>query len=50
MRFFWGELDNKDDGRRKLHYIKWDLICSNKYEGGLSLQNLALKNMVSLMK
>lgn len=49
-KFFWGITDNKDDGRKKLQYIKWDLICSNKCQGGLGLQKLELKNMASLLK
>jgi hypothetical protein len=45
-RYWWGQ--KKDE--RKLHWIKWDKLCTTKAEGGLGFRNLHSFNTALLAK
>uniref|UniRef100_A0A2N9IH27 Reverse transcriptase domain-containing protein n=1 Tax=Fagus sylvatica TaxID=28930 RepID=A0A2N9IH27_FAGSY len=45
-RYWWGQ--KKDE--RKLHWIKWDKLCTAKAEGGLGFRNLHSFNTALLAK
>lgn len=49
-KFFWGDLKHGDDGKRKLHSLRYEAICASKENGGLSLVNLELKILILLSK
>lgn len=48
--FFWGDIKNGEESGRKMHTVNWNLICSSKDKGGLSLSRIELKNQVLLSK
>jgi len=45
-RFFW----QSDEHKRKYRLAKWDILCQPKYQGGLEIHNLELKNVALLSK
>jgi hypothetical protein len=45
-RYWWGQ--KKEE--RKLHWIKWDKLCTAKAEGGLGFRNLHSFNTALLAK
>ncbi|XP_058185686.1 uncharacterized protein LOC131302911 [Rhododendron vialii] len=45
-KFFWGDLIDK----RKLHLIKWEVICKKKENGYLEVKNLMVQNLSLLAK
>ena len=45
-RFFW----QIDENKNKYRLAKWDVICRPKDQGGLGIENLALKNRCLLSK
>lgn len=50
-RFLWGEFKgNNSWTTRKLHTIRWEIICKPKTKGGLGVQVLAWKNVALLAK
>lgn len=42
----WGETE----GERKVHLISWDLITSDRKDGGLGIKNLVKHNETFIMK
>lgn len=45
-RLWWGGNDSK----QKIHWCKWEKLCSNKSEGGLGLRDLGAFNKTMLAK
>lgn len=48
--FFWGERSHEANGKKKMHSIRWEIICSGKNKGGLNLTKVEIKNLVLLSK
>lgn len=49
-RFYWKEIGETQKVARKLHSIKWDIICKGRREGGLGIKKLDKKNLSMLAK
>lgn len=49
-RFFWNELENEEEGKKKLYSINWKVICKPKEKDGLGLGFLELRNLSLLYK
>ncbi|CAM8979776.1 unnamed protein product [Rhodiola kirilowii] len=45
-QFLWGGTES----RRKVHYVKWDVVTRPRKFGGLGIQGLVEKNMILLTK
>lgn len=45
-QFFGGEFDQGEGTKKKLHSMRWDLVCISKEKGGLNLVKVELKNLV----
>ena len=43
-RYWWGQKNEE----RKLHWIRWDKLCTAKPDGGLGFRNLHIFNMALL--
>lgn len=48
--FFWNELENEEEGKKKLYSINWKVICKQKEKDGLGLGFLELRNLSLLFK
>ena len=44
--FLWGDTPD----RRKVHLVKWDMVCKPKIEGGLGLKKARGQNLALLAK
>jgi hypothetical protein len=44
--FIWGDTDQK----RRFHAVKWDIVTTPKWNGGLGLRKLDIMNQACLMK
>ncbi|KAK9065169.1 hypothetical protein SSX86_016552 [Deinandra increscens subsp. villosa] len=45
-KFFWGS----DDLKRRMHWVKWDIILASKKKGGLGIGSLDALNQALLLK
>jgi exonuclease III len=45
-RFWWGQKNEE----RKLHWIRWDKLCTAKIDGGIGFRNLHMFNLALLAK
>lgn len=45
-KFFWQE----EADRRKLHIVRWEIICSSEDSGGLGVKGMHIMNQALLCK
>lgn len=45
-RYWWG----KRDGKRSIHWCKWEVLFKNKFEGGLRFHDITVFNQALLAK
>lgn len=45
-KFWWGQTDNE----RRIHWLRWDKLCTKKDQGGMGFRNLEAFNLALLAK
>lgn len=45
-KYWWG----KNGGKRGIHWCKWEVLCKNKFDGGLGFRDIGVFNQALLAK